>query len=575
VPTQTIKDTKMKYFNKITILFFVLCCFSIKTVGNSRPIYGNFIQQWLYTHWSDEQWEQEFDYMQSVGIESIIVQDVANFNPYRNGGMWDVHYTSSLPNTYHASNDLEKIFQKASLHGIKLYIGMGFHPDWWNWNLSQAGDAQKYVDAMTKSSQFIEEVYGQFQPRYPDVFYGFYCVYEIWNHETWDQEPARNQYVNNLSSGFNLLINSLNTINPEMPLLFSPFSRTFPWCATKENTQLFYESFFTKTNFRSQDGMLPMDDVGGGGQTLETVEAWTKMYADALQNTGNKLHYYANIENFVEPPADKSWDTPGTPLYGINYWSSAPVGRFVKQLEIAQRYAEKIFCFSFSHYYSPVNNISGFYDAFINYLQTGEIDSEYPSSPSKVYFKKENVLNTATSQYANILKITYDGVSDNYGVMRVNLYKGTDLVAYRVAVRRDGFNQISEPPFIYYPEYSADATLYRLGVVDVWGNETVSIPFEIDLSSGSVELSEGTSCSFPVRSKEIQSPVCYVNRDKNVACLFETSYDEELYITLFSVTGVSLYSGKIKANKGINTFIFPVKSDIPGRFFVSLKPVKW
>ena len=569
----------MNHFNKTIIfaflsLFSILCSFSIK--ASERPIHGNFIQQWLYDNWSDQQWEEEFAYMQTIGIESVIVADVATFNPYRNSGMWDTYYNSSLPNTYYVNNSLEKIFQKASQHGIKLYIGMGFHPDWWDWGwyLSQASYAQKYFDAMTKSTQIIKEVYDLFQHRYPDVFYGFYCVYEVWNSNSWDDTFSRNQYVDNLSSGFNLVINTLNTINPGMPLVFSPFSRNFPWCASKENTKLFYESFFTKTNFRPQDGMLPMDDVGGGGQTIETVEAWTKMYADAIQNTGNKLHYYANIENFVEPPDDKSWDTVDTPLYGINYWSSAPVGRFVKQLEIAQKYAEKIFSFSFSHYYSPVNNITGFYDAFINYLQTGEIDTEYPSSPSKVYFKMESVLNTADYKYDNILKVTWEGVSDNYGVMRVNLYKGTELVAYRTAVRNDVYYQASEPPFIYYPGYKSDAAQYKIEVVDIWGNETVSPPFEINLSTGSVELPGATFCPSPVSSTEIQSPVCYVNRDKNVECRFESSCDEELYITLFSVTGASLYSGKIKASKGINTFTFPVKSDIPGRFFVSLRMVK-
>ena len=553
------------------ILPTFFCFFSTKALGNSAPIYGNFIQQWLYSHWNDEQWEQEFAYMQSVGMESIIVQDVAN----RNGSRWDVYYPSSLPNTHHVNNSLEKIFEKASQHGIKLYIGMGFDPDWWNWDLSKAGDAQKYFDAMTKSTQIIDEVYRLFQPRYPDVFHGFYCVYEIWNHWTWDQEQTRNQYVDNLSYGFNLVINALDAINPEMPFLFSPFSRTFPWCATKENTQLFYESFFTKTNFRPQDGILPMDDVGGGGQTLDTVEAWIKMYADAIQNTGNKLHYYVNIENFVEPPGDKLWDTPDTPLFGINYWSSAPLERFVRQLEVAQRYAEKIFCFSFSHYYSPVNNIPGFYDAFVHYLETGEIDSEYPSSPSKVFFNMENVLNTATSQNVNILKIRWEGVNDNYGIMRVNLYKGENLVAYRTAIRKDVYNQASEPPFIYYPEYIADAIPYRLGTVDVWGNETVSVPFQIDLSAGYFEFPEvTTSCISLDRTKRIESPICYINRDKNVECLFESDRDEELHITLFSVTGASLYNGKIRAKKGINIYTFPVKNNTPGRFFITLNPVK-
>ncbi len=559
----------MKQLNKIIILLLLFCHFPMKASENAKPIYGNFIQPWLYGNWSDEQWDQEFAYMQSVGIEAIIMGDAA----WRDAGQttWYTHYASNLPNTSQASNDLEKIFQRASQYGLKLYIGMGSDAEWWSWNLSNETDAQKFFDAMTMSTHFINEIYERYQPLYPDVFCGFYSVYEIWNHVDWNQEQTRGQYAANLSYGFNLLIDSLNKINPDMPLLFSPFATIADWCATKENTQLFYESFFTQTNFRPQDGMLPMDNVGGGGQTVETVEAWTKMYGDAIRNSGNKLNYYANIENFAQPPGEKLYDTESTPLYGVNYWSSAPVGRFVRQLEIAQRYATKIFNFSFSHYYSPVNNIPGFYDAFVHYLQTGEIDSEYPSSPSNVYFAMEIALNTATSQPVDVLKVTWDELSDNYGIMRVNLYKGTDLVAYRVAVRRDMVNQISEPPFIYYPEYSDDAGLYRLGIVDVWGNETISTPFEINLSSGFARLSQGTSCSLPVRTEEIQSPVCYINKDKNVECLFESSCDEELRITLFSVTGASLYSSKIKANKGINTFIFPVKSNIPIRFFVSLK----
>ena len=454
----------------------------------NAPLYGSFIQPWLYAEWSDEQWDRECAALKSVGVEAVILGWTAKRE--HNASHWETSYPSKIPGTKMKTNDIKPLFKYAGKHGLKVYMGLGLDDDWWNWNLSKAWDAEKFKDTMRMSAKIAKEIYEMYQPEYPDQFAGFFCTYEIWNHVDWDRKPLRDLQAERFADGFNLLIKTLDEIAPEMPLLFSPFS-TVERYADISSTRAFYDSFLRKTHFRKQDGMLPMDNVGGGGQTLETVERWAIMYATAVKDSGNKLNCYANVENFVESRQEsinRSGNTSMVILEGDDYIGSAPIARFLEQIDVAKRHATKLFSFSYSHYYGPVNNIPGFHAAFLRYRQTGEKDSVFPVAPAVVIFAMANAEVAGSSKTVRVLRVSWEGASDDFGISRVNLYRGEKLVSHHFAIRRDGEWSISEPKFLYYPEFRQDHADYRLGVVDVWGNETKTKPFKIDPAKGRVNL---------------------------------------------------------------------------------------
>ena len=453
-------------------------------------IYGTFIQPWLYNSWTDAQWAEEASYLKSLGIEAIIMGDVA----YSEGNGWNSYYPTSIQGMTQTYDYVDKILSKAKEFGFKVYLGMGNDGRWWNWDLCNDDNYSQFSAAMDMNCKIAKELYQTYKSQYGSTFAGFYSVYEIWNHVQWNNAANREIYASRMAEQFNKMIAAVNQIDASMPIYFSPFATNADWCATLENTQAFYESFISQTNFRSIDAMLPMDNVGGGGQTVETVEEWTAMYGNAIAHSGNKLHYWANVENFVQPDDSRLYDTQSTPLYGINYWGPAPIGRYAQQIAIAEKYVDRIYTFAFAHYHSPINNISSIYDALSDYLQNETADTEFPQLPTTVYFEKQNVTNTATSQTEQIVKLWWsDDISDNQGIIRVNLYKDGQQVTYRTCTRNESGYAAHEPDFMYYPTFVADNAAYTLGVVDVWGNETRSDAFTIDLQKGFATLRSSTT----------------------------------------------------------------------------------
>ena len=58
-----------------------------------EKIDGTFIQPWLYMTYDEEQWNNEMQALKEVGIDYLIMGDVANHN---SDGTWTVYYPSKL-----------------------------------------------------------------------------------------------------------------------------------------------------------------------------------------------------------------------------------------------------------------------------------------------------------------------------------------------------------------------------------------------------------------------------------------------------------------------------------------------
>ena len=510
---------------------------------------GTFIQTWLNSYWTDERWEAEISSMKEIGIQEIIMADIASRS--NSNEPWSCSYPSQLSNTSLSADETTKILKQAKKGGVKVYLGLGCDSRWWNWNLCNDNDYQEFAEAMTMSCKFARELYSTYKTEFSNTFSGFYRVYDIWHHIEWNNPHRRSIYAQRMAEQFNRLIDTLNAIDPSMPLLFSPFATQADWCANIENTQAFYEEFFQKCHFREIDEMLPMDNIGGGGQTLATVNPWCAMYANVVANNNGIPQCNANIESFVQPADSLLYDTNTTPLFGVNYWGSAPIGRFVQQLEIAKNYANKIYTFAYAHYQSPLNNIPGIHKNLAQYLHTGEIDSIYPTLPQKVKYEMFDIENNSSSKHI-VLKLTWsDDFYDEMGILRVNLYKEGECVAFRTSTRSENGNIAHEPDFLLYPNYSkSDKTQYELGFVDTWGNECKSSPFCIDLDKGENDLSENTHLlSTNSEFTDYKANVQFIfNSETTIYVKTEGWYNIDFY----TLSGVLKKNENLWLNKGKN-----------------------
>ncbi len=527
-------------------------------------INGTFIQSWLYSSWNDERWEEEISYMKEVGMDEIIMADVASKSSRES--TWQCSYPSSLPNTTRITDETRKILLQSQKYNMKLFLGLGSDNRWWNWNLCNDNDYQDFSEAMSMACSIARELYSLYKNEFGETFSGFYSVYEIWNHIEWNNPKGRSLYADRMAEQFNRLIDTLNAIDPSMPLLFSPFSTQADWCADIENTKAFYEEFFQKCHFREIDGMLPMDNIGGGGQTLETVEPWSAMYAKVIENNNGKPKCFANIESFVQPADSLLYDTEKTPLYGINYWGSAPLGRFIKQLNLAEKYAEKIYTFAYPHYQSPNNNLPGIHESLIEYLNNKEIDSTHPTLPSAIRFEMTAGINNYTQLSSPILKISWDDdYYDENDILCVRLLLNGNCVAYRTSTRAESGNSVHEPDYILYPGFKdSENRLYQVSFIDSWGNETLSEPFEIDLERGENRLSENTLISDNFTKKRDKKIIRLTGDEVSIV-----AQESGLYrISIYTISGALTYSKKQWLKSGINRLKITTSSKMQSPFAI-------
>ena len=395
-------------------MLFAAGCFSIiPAAAEEAPkkvsgITGTFMQPWLYQGYTDKKMDNEFARMKELGIDTVIMGDTFTKDGTPNG-KWSVAYPSKMEEMGGAVctfDAVDRLLVYCKKYGMKLYVGVGLDSCWWDKDLSREEDAKWLENTCRISAKAVKELYDIYVPKYGDTFGGYYWVYEIWNHGAWNLDITRESYAKALSNGFNIVLDAINKVDPSKPLLFSPFASYTAdgngGLATKENCCKFYTRLFELTNFRKIDAILPMDNIGGGGQTLEHLEEWTRdIYYQSVRNSGNKLQLWSNCESFVQPHEKK------------DVWTTGTVDRFVQQLQITGKYCEKIVSFSWNHYMSPNNTIDGFDKSFHYYLEHGKLETGKPTLPEKVTAEVNE----------GIFKAVWTECQDDFGIARYIIEK--------------------------------------------------------------------------------------------------------------------------------------------------------
>ncbi len=313
---------------------------------------GTFIQLWAFTSYNETKWAKHCDYLLEAGIETIIIQWSCDTKANKLSGSY---YPSTLDDLkgagYSASNLVETILKVCEDKGMKVFIGLNNPGEWfqnvfsdWSWCEAEASIGMKVA----------KDLYDLYKNKYPNAFYGWYFVPEYYNGIGTPDKAA---------AFLNLYLDGLTEIDASLPLMLSPFLRSF---ISPEETRDEWTKIFAETRFREGDIFCCQDSVGAGGITLSQLDGYFKALKEAT-DTEEGLRFWANNEDFT--PTGKT----------------APLDRFVKQMEIASAYVEGYVTFAYSHYFSP--DIVGFdiHNAYVNYYNTGEYSSDKNSERAEEY----------------------------------------------------------------------------------------------------------------------------------------------------------------------------------------------
>ncbi len=304
---------------------------------------GSFIQAWYCADWDEARWDAEAAFLREAGAEVLILQHVAEMDK---NGAWTAYYPSALPELAErsAGDVIGGALKSCAKAGVRVFVGLAEFADWWD----LSGLSPRYQTVCDVMPRMQREIWETYAPRYGDTLCGWYFSPEISN------SPVMKAALPAVACGLNRVLETATALDPAMPVMLSPYYSERFTLPSVLATLPMWQSFFGMTAFRDGDIFCPQDAVGAGWTREKSLEKMWKMYDAAVGSSPAALRLWANCECFT------STDGGNVP---------APLDRFVRQMETASRYAEKIVCFSLDHFYSPFTDEAAC-RTYLQYLDT-------------------------------------------------------------------------------------------------------------------------------------------------------------------------------------------------------------
>ena len=142
------------------------------------------------------------------------------------------------------------------------------------------------------------------------------------------------------------------------------------------------------------------------------------------------------------------------------FWTSAPLNRFVEQLNLTAPYVQKFITFAYSHYYSPNVVNSSFHEAYLHYIENGELpETPAPQPVSEVYGK--------TTLNGVLLK--WQAPVDISTIVGFNIYRNGEVIE---SIQLDKDNKFSSE-YTDVNDSEETSALYEISTFNAIGVESV------------------------------------------------------------------------------------------------------
>ncbi len=307
---------------------------------------GTFIQPWAFSGYTEKKWENHLETLLEAGIDTVIVQWSCT-TPY--GKFSDAYFNAAPSDDQKAPGGyteyavmIPRLLKVSEEMGVKVFLGLNIADEWWT---EAASQPDWYRNQAEVGKQVAHSLYDLYKEKYPNAFAGWYFAWEYYNGLG---------YVDQAAEFLNLYLDELTLIDPELPLMLSPFVRN---SVDVQATEAEWKAIFAKTRFREGDIFCCQDAVGAGHITIDQMDG----YFAALKrvcDTVDGLVFWANNENFDQ-----------------STWTPAPLERFVRQMNIASKYVSGYVTFAYSHYYAPdIIGTDDYHNEYVKYYNTGSLD---------------------------------------------------------------------------------------------------------------------------------------------------------------------------------------------------------
>lgn len=272
-------------------------------MATKGPITGTFIDEITFdipsSNWSREQWTKDLDYMQEIGIDTVI---------FIRGGFEDkTVFPSKVIGTPYADDLAGLIFEETSKRDMNVLFGAYMSNADWN-----RGD---YATELRINKEFVKEVWERYGD-YPS-FKGWYIPHEV-------TRDCLN--IGEIMSGLSAICKDKA---PDKKVMMSPIFRAEFSLErhAEEWDRLFARAGKDVDICAFQDGTAPFN-------LMEDFYTVTKEVCKK-----HNIEHWVNVETFERDVRSQFYPIPFQQLR--------------RKLEIHKKYAEKIITFEFSHFLSP------------------------------------------------------------------------------------------------------------------------------------------------------------------------------------------------------------------------------
>ena len=391
---------------------------------------GGFMQPGTFAGYSKERMIRHLSYMREVGMDILILQ--WSFVT-ENGKVKQAFYEQSFPTGQIASGaDLsaagfvDVLLSAAEQTGMKIFIGLNDSSEWWQKGVNDRSWIETQAALGVAGAGQLYEKYAR---KYPNAFYGWYFVFEFYNQD------FNASQIENAAYLLNLYRDGLYDIAPDMPMMLSPFLSASG--ADPDRTETVWKSIFAKTDFREGDIYCCQDSVGAGHIGIDSLAGYFSALKAAV-DTKPGLAFWANNEDFTQSD-----------------WTTAPLTRFVRQLEISHPYVENHVTFAYSHYQNPDVGKTGYHAAYKAYYETGSIPECTLSAPEVEYVCSADGYN---------VEIRGTAANPDHTLMGVRITKNGEIVKFFDFSQRYGEDSFSFSYTDQNTEGAVDAAFEVYGV---------------------------------------------------------------------------------------------------------------
>lgn len=297
-----------------------------------RILSGSFIQPYLIENLTEENWNNELDYMQAVDMPVLIIQWTAD--------------TQNMTTTYPTSLDgfaqssqidvVERALSKADEKGMKVHLGLQTNGDWFNKYTKDEGWLKQEAEYSVMFADELWERYG-----HHESLSGWYLSFELDNVN----HPKQKNWKM-IVDYYNAVTPALREKNAEMTLSIAPFFNTSLGMSPSK-WQKMWEYILSESDI---DILALQDGVGAGNANQEKIASWFEATAKACI-ASEKTKLWADTETF-------------TPSF-----EPVEIDQVIASMEEAAPYVDGFVSFSFSHYISPNSVDKHYYADYFEYVE--------------------------------------------------------------------------------------------------------------------------------------------------------------------------------------------------------------